>query len=143
MRVLARCPHCGHTFEIEVSQKKGRGAHYGREIEKLGFLHIKILEILEDNLQGLTKREISRILYEEGYKYSGNSISGRLSELLGAGLVEMRYGIIELFDKREKKWRPRKTPIWSITLKGLLRLAKEKEKIEKMKKRKGALARKR
>ena len=115
MKVVAVCPRCGHRFFVEVNMEKGKGAHYGRRIRRLGRLHRLILGILGEHPEGLTKRQISRILYQHGYYYSGNSISGRLSELLGLGYVRVEKMRVELFDKEEQRWRPVTKPVWFLT----------------------------
>jgi len=102
--------------------EKGKGAHYAHEIKKLGKLHLEILEILAEEDRWLTKRAISYLLHKKGRKVSGNSISGRLSELLGMGLVESRRMRVKLYDEKTQEYRFVKKPVWRITEKGLQRL---------------------
>ena len=115
--VEIRCPNCGKTFSINLdipSQPKGVGAHYAKKIKKLSPLHKQILEILRKHGE-LPKWRIGRILFEEyGRRVSGNSLSGRLSELLGMGLVSCRRVRVKVYDKRMQKYRFVKKPMWSI-----------------------------
>jgi len=50
-----------------------------------------ILNILEDNPQGLTAREVTKVMYERGYiKYlDPNYARPRIHELLDKGLIEV------------------------------------------------------
>ena len=117
MKVVVRCPHCGRSFVVDVTRRKGSGASY--TVGRLGRLHVLILQVLaEFEGVGLSKRSISRVLYRRGYKYSGNSISGRLSELLALGYVRVEKAEVRVYDKRAMKFRFRKTPLWYITPEG-------------------------
>ena len=110
-----RCPRCGHVFEVDMS--KGKGAHYAAEIQRLSELHMLILEILKTH-GPCTKRRLGALLAEQGRRVSGNSLSGRLSELLGLGLVEVTRTQVKEYDPAEKRFRFVKKPVWSITPKG-------------------------
>jgi DNA-binding transcriptional ArsR family regulator len=78
--------------EDAVRQRKGEGARAVARGEvkitlKPGSLHWQIVQILQG--RELTKEEIAKELERRfGRKVSGNSLSGRLSELRGAGIVE-------------------------------------------------------
>jgi DNA-binding HxlR family transcriptional regulator len=113
MRV--RCPRCGFTFEVDMS--KGKGAHYAAEIQRLSELHLLILEILKTH-GPCTKKRLGALLAEQGRRVSGNSLSGRLSELLGLGLVEVTRTQVREYDPAEKRYRFVKKPVWSITKRG-------------------------
>jgi hypothetical protein len=124
--VMVKCPKCGHKFVVEVprEQKKGEGAHYAEKIRKLSPLHEEILEILA--LHGpLTKAKIGGILADRGRRVSGNSLSGRLSELAGLGLVECKYTEVRLYDAKTMKFRFVERPVWHLTEKGKRVLAGE------------------
>ena len=81
-------------IENSVRQRKGEGARAVARGEakvslRPGSLHWMIVEVLRG--RELTKEEIAQELEKRfGRKVSGNSLSGRLSELRGAGLVECR-----------------------------------------------------
>jgi len=117
--IVVRCPRCGHTFTVDIMREnpKGRGAHYASQIEVLSPLHMEILRILAETGPG-TKRKIGAILAERGHSVSGNSLSGRLSELRGLGLISMRYQEVKMYDKRSMQFRFKRTPVWSLTLRG-------------------------
>jgi hypothetical protein len=117
--VVVKCPKCGHKFIVEVprEREKGEGAHYAERIRKLSPLHEEILEILA--LYGpLTKAKIGGILADRGRRVSGNSLSGRLSELAGLGLVECKYTEVRLYDAKTMKFRFVERPVWHLTEKG-------------------------
>jgi len=87
-----RCPKCGFIFQVYLERAKGAGARTAGP-PRLGPLHERILSVLEereafDLKSGLPKRVISAILHDKGIKVSGNSLSGRLSELAGWGFIE-------------------------------------------------------
>lgn len=128
MKVFVRCPRCGHVFEVNVEQRKGRGAHYGEEIKRLGRIHVAVLQVLAERNSWMTKKAIGAALAERGLRVSGNSLSGRLSELLGAGYVEMIHGEVREFDPEEKRYRFVKKPLWRITPEGLKALGKATNK---------------
>jgi repressor of nif and glnA expression len=114
-----RCPKCGHIFSVEILREnpKGTGAHYGRVIKKLSPLHKEILLLL--SLYGpMPKRRIASLLHERGIRLSGNSLSGRLSELLGAGYVKTTREAVKLYDEKSMQFRYVRLPVWSITEKG-------------------------
>jgi len=81
-------------IEDSVRQRKGEGAKAVQRGEvkvelRPGTLHWQICEVLRG--RELTKEEIAQELEKRfGRRVSGNSLSGRLSELKGAGLVECR-----------------------------------------------------
>jgi len=133
---IVECPHCHYRFTIKLPVRilrespKGAGAHYGHKIRKLSPLHKTIIQVIKDHsreyvtqngstVKGLTKREISYWIHKQGLKVSGNSISGRLSELRGAGILSVRRVRVRLFDRETMRYRFVSTPIWSIsTLEG-------------------------
>jgi hypothetical protein len=124
--VVVRCPKCGHRFVVRVPREKpkGAGAHYAEKIRKLSPLHEEILQILA--LHGpLTKSRLGGILAERGRRVSGNSLSGRLSELAGLGLVECEFAEVRLYDAETMKFRYVKKPRWRVTEKGKRVLAGE------------------
>jgi repressor of nif and glnA expression len=113
---MVRCPKCGHRFVVRVPRErpKGEGAHYADKIRKLSPLHIEILRILAER-GPLTKARIGGILAERGRRVSGNSLSGRLSELAGLGYVECEYTRVKLYDAKTMTFRFVKKPVWRIT----------------------------
>jgi hypothetical protein len=114
--VVVRCPKCGHRFTVKVPREKpkGEGAHYAEKIKKLSPLHYEILYVLA--VKGpLTKARIGGILAERGRRVSGNSLSGRLSELAGLGYVECEYTEVKLYDAKSMKFRFVRKPVWRIT----------------------------
>ena len=124
---LVRCPKCGHKFLVEVKRemKKGRGAWYSFKIKKLTPLHEEILLVLYERRaiyggrrRGLTKRTIGAILADRGRRVSGNSLSGRLSELAGAGYVMCERGEVRIFDIKSRQYRYVKKPLWYLTERG-------------------------
>ena len=125
--ISVKCPYCGKEFVVKVPRErpKGAGAHYGREIKKLTPLHEEILIVLYERGafyskggRGLPKRTIGAILAERGRRVSGNSLSGRLSELAGAGYVICERGEIRVFDHKARQYRYVKKPLWYLTEKG-------------------------
>jgi len=118
---LVRCPKCGHKFLVEVKRemKKGRGAWYSFKIKKLTPLHEHILMVLYKH-GPLPKRRIGGILADEGRRVSGNSLSGRLSELAGLGLIECEWSEVKLFDANTMTFRFRKLPVWRLTRRGII-----------------------
>jgi repressor of nif and glnA expression len=127
--VIVRCPKCGHRFVVEVprEREKGEGAHYAEKIRKLSPLHIEILQILAEK-GSLTKARIGGILAERGRRVSGNSLSGRLSELAGLGYVECKYTRVKLYDAKRMVFRFVKKPVWEITELGRRVLGEELKK---------------
>jgi len=113
-------------IEDSVRQRKGEGAKAVQRGEvkvevRSGTLHWMIVEVLRG--RELTKEEIAQELEKRfGRKVSGNSLSGRLSELRGAGYVECRRaGKTWLWrlareipagsaEKAERKEEPRREP---------------------------------
>jgi hypothetical protein len=79
-----------------------------------------ILEILTeldaiDKDRAIPKKRIAAKIYERKVKMCGNAISGRLSELLGMGLVKMIHRQIKLHHPEgEFKFRPKKIPCWYL-----------------------------
>jgi len=123
---MVRCPKCGHRFVVKVPREapKGWGAHYADKIKKLSPLHVEILQVLAE--QGpLTKSRIGAILAERGRRVSGNSLSGRLSELAGLGYVECKFARVKLYDAKRMAFRFVKKPVWKITELGRAALEKE------------------
>lgn len=119
--VLVRCPHCGHVFE--VSMKKGQGAYYTagefRPSELHELIMLAIRDIVRERGRGALKSEIERWLLARGRRVSGNSVSGRLSELLGAGYVTVEYVKVQVYDERAKKFRFKRAPRWYLSAKGV------------------------
>jgi len=123
---MVKCPKCGHKFIVKVprEREKGLGAHYADKIKKLTPLHLEILHILAENGPS-TKARLGGLLADRGRRVSGNSLSGRLSELAGLGYVECSFAEVKLFDHKTMKFRFVKKPVWSITEKGRRVLAGE------------------
>jgi len=125
--VWVKCPKCGHTFEVDL--RKGKGAHYVTRDFKPSSLHLlimrSILEIVREKGQGASKEEIRARLEEKGRRITGNSLSGRLSELLRAGYVEVVFTEVRKQPSRTPPYKFRKTPLWYLTDKGF-RLLQEK-----------------
>ena len=111
MKVLTQCPHCGRFIVVEVKLRKGRGASY--RVRKLSRLHVEILRVLDGVEMPLTQRDILRALRRRGWRVSGNSVSGRLSELLALGYVEVDRVEVRVDDNGVPKFQ--KKPVWSIT----------------------------
>mgnify|MGYP000188543945 FL=1 len=117
--IRVMCPKCGHIFYVDVSfeRRKGTGAHYARQIKKLSPLHEEILQLLAE-YGPCTKRRLGGLLAQRGRRISGNSLSGRLSELLGMGLVKCYRTKVREVDPETKKYRFVKKPVWELTEKG-------------------------
>ena len=119
--VLVKCPHCGHTFE--VSMKKGQGAYYTAADFHPSELHdlimVAIRDIVREKGRGALKTEIERWLLARGRRVSGNSVSGRLSELLGAGYVTVEYVKVQVYDEKTRSFRFKRTPRWYLSAKGV------------------------
>jgi len=117
---IVTCPKCGHKFVVKVPRErpKGWGAHYADRIKKLSPLHIEILKILREH-GPQPKRKVQGYLFDKGIRVSGNSLSGRLSELAGMGMVECEVDKVLLWDREKMEYRWRKLPVWRITSKGL------------------------
>jgi hypothetical protein len=119
--VLVRCPNCGHVFE--VSMRKGQGAYYTAAEFHPSELHVLIMaairDIVREKGRGALKAEVERWLLARGRRVSGNSVSGRLSELLGAGYVECEYVRVQVYDEKSRKFRFKRTPRWYLTQKGV------------------------
>ncbi len=126
--IMVKCPYCGKTFTVKVprERRKGMGAHYAHKIRKLSPLHREILKILYEH-GAMPKRKIQGYLFEKGIRVSGNSLSGRLSELAGMGLIECEMEEVALWDRDRMMYRFRKTPVWYITMKGRRVLKREVE----------------
>jgi len=124
--IAVRCPKCGHKFTVKVPREmpKGWGAHYAEKIRKLSPLHLEILRVLAER-GPMPKSRLGGLLAERGRRVSGNSLSGRLSELAGLGLVDCDFTEVRLFDAKTMKFRFVKKPVWSITEKGRRVLAGE------------------
>ncbi|MCW4018074.1 MAG: replication-relaxation family protein [Candidatus Bathyarchaeota archaeon] len=108
---------------------KGRGAHYGETMKALNPTHIAVLKMLSKH-GGLTKAQVTQHLNDEADAnnlrfVAGCTISGRLSELCGAGLVKMQYEKVEVTDYDSMQFRFKKRPVWRLTPKALEILAKE------------------
>jgi len=118
--VLVRCPHCGHTFEVPM--RKGQGAYYTAAEFHPSELHTLIMQAIRDIVRekgrGAMKTEIERWLLARGRRVSGNSVSGRLSELLGAGYVTVEYTKVQVYDEKSKKFRFKRSPRWYLTERG-------------------------
>jgi arginine repressor len=125
--VWVKCPKCGHYFEVDLT--KGKGAYYTRKDFTPSNLHEQILKairtIVSQKMNGATKQEIENYLKNRGINISGNSLSGRLSELLGAGYVEVKYTQVQYLDEKTKKYRFKKTPIWYLSIKGVEYIKKQ------------------
>ncbi|RLE85123.1 MAG: hypothetical protein DRJ67_09430 [Thermoprotei archaeon] len=117
--IMVTCPKCGHKFVVKVprERRKGMGAHYADRIRKLSPLHREILKILWEH-GALPKRKIQGHLFERGIRVSGNSLSGRLSELAGMGYIECEWSEVAIWDRDKMMYRFRKTPVWYLTSKG-------------------------
>jgi len=105
-----------------MTRRKGQGASYGKQITQLSDLHQRILRILLAE-GGLTKAQITRILNKEQKQdklpfIGGFTVSGRLSELCGAGFVKMSYEGIKLYNKERMKFRFVKKPLWRLSPSG-------------------------
>lgn len=118
--IKVRCPRCGFTFIHEVSRErpKGAGAWYGREITRLTELHEEILRVLYEEGPS-TKRRLGGLLADRGRRVSGNSLSGRLSELAGAGYVRCEWTEVRVYDEEARQFRFVKKPVWFLTEKGI------------------------
>ena len=103
---IVTCPKCGHKFVVKVKRErpKGWGAHYADKIKKLSPLHIEILKILREH-GPQPKRKIQGYLFEKGIRVSGNSLSGRLSELAGMGMVECEVDRVLIYDRERMEYR--------------------------------------
>jgi len=125
--VWVKCPRCGHYFEVDLT--KGKGAYYTKKDFTPSHLHEEILKaikiIVSHKLNGATKQEIENYLKNKGINISGNSLSGRLSELLGAGYVEVKYTQVQYLDEKTKKYRFKRTPIWYLSVKGVEYIKKQ------------------
>jgi hypothetical protein len=119
MKVI--CKNCGVEIEVPTINRKGQGAAYAGQIKTLGPMRTTILEILSDvgadsMHKSVPKKLIAAKVYDKGIKISGNALSGRLSELLGMGLVRMVHRQIMLHHpKGEFKFRPKKIPCWYLS----------------------------
>jgi len=114
------CPNCGSPVEVPTINRKGQGASYASQIKTLGRARTMILEILAEEgamnaSLSVPKKRIAAKIYERKVKMCGNAISGRLSELLGMGLVKMIHRQIKLHHPEgEFKFRPKKIPCWYL-----------------------------
>jgi len=111
-----------HVVKEAKCQPKGQGAWYAAHITRLTTLHHEILVLLK--LKGpQTKQAITKLLNEKRRAskqtlIGGFSVSGRLSELLGLGLLNMRYEKVRLYDRATQTYRHPKKPVWSLTEQG-------------------------
>ncbi|RLE86802.1 MAG: hypothetical protein DRJ67_06355 [Thermoprotei archaeon] len=119
-RIRVVCPYCKQAFYVDVplERRKGAGAHYAKQIKKLSPLHEEILQLLAE-YGPCTKRRLGGLLAQRGRRISGNSLSGRLSELLGMGLVKCYRTEVREVDPETKKFRFVKKPVWELTEKGV------------------------
>jgi len=105
--------------------KKGQGAWYAPLIAELGKTRELILEVLKEqypkwitswHLTYLVNRQRKR----KGLKnLAFGTISGRLSELLGLGYVQMSNEEIELYDSELMSFGWPEKPTWKIAQKGI------------------------
>ena len=80
---------------------------------------LAIRDIVSQKGRGALKAEIEEWLRSRGRRVSGNSVSGRLSELLGAGYVEVEYVKVSVYDAASKKFRFKRTPRWYLSQRGV------------------------
>jgi hypothetical protein len=119
--VWVKCPKCGHIFEVPM--RKGQGAYYTVAEFHPTELHVLVMQAIRDIVRekgrGATKTEIERWLLARGRRVSGNSVSGRLSELLGAGYVEVEYTKVQVYDEKTRRFRFKRSPCWYLSQKGV------------------------
>jgi hypothetical protein len=103
--------------------RKGQGAYYTAAEFHPTELHVLVMLAIRDIVsrtgRGALKTEIERWLLARGRQVSGNSVSGRLSELLGAGYVECEYTKVQVYDEKAKRFRFKRAPRWYLTQKGV------------------------
>ena len=82
------CPKCSHTFEAHPPREGG--ASYARRITKLSEAHLRILETWKKyvSTEPIHKEVLRQTLEAFGIKMSPSGFYGRVSELLGLGLIE-------------------------------------------------------
>jgi len=119
------CPKCGG----ELYQEKGTGA---MESVTITPLHLDVLDILakigaRDPQHAAPKWFIAQRLNSDQPRLSGNSVSGRLSELKGMDYADCRPDTEEKWDRNAGTKVRVLTWYWWITDKGMELL---KEKVE-------------
>ena len=119
--IWVKCPECGHAWQIRVTRqnKKGEGAYYGSQIKKLTPQHQLIIDVLKfenvyEDIVGLPWHKIYPLCRETAINRqmkipTSKGLSGRLSELVGAGIVETapNPNIIDLKDRDSMQFRHR------------------------------------
>lgn len=102
----------------KITRPKGMGAHYSADMKYLGTIHKEILSLLSE-YGPRTKSEITKLLNEKAKIENrpivgGFTVSGRLSELCGLGLVWMRYEKTQFFDHRTNEYLIKTKPVWHL-----------------------------
>lgn len=106
-------------------RSKGQGAWYASLIQELGETRILILKVLKKQYpRWLTSWHITYLVNCErkakGLKnFAFGSISGRLSELLGLGYVQMSNEDVEMYDEEVMAFGWPEKPTWRISQKGI------------------------
>ena len=125
-RIEAHPPcECGGRFY----QEKGVGAS---EPVSITSLHVEILDLLRrvgsvDSKHAAPKQFIAQRLNDGSPRISGNSVSGRLSELRGMRYVDCRPEVEDRFDPKTMQKVKVAKFYWWVTDKGMELL---KEKVE-------------
>ena len=99
---------------------KGSGAYYACKIERISATHAAILMVLAAHpRERYTRSKIAYLLAKKGVHLKDDTISGRLSELLGLGYVSMTHERVRVLDKKSMTYRFVRKPLWQITEEGL------------------------
>lgn len=123
------CPKCNQHIYIKRQNDKGEGAEYAKYITSLQGLRGTIYGILKAHgartpETAMPKKLIGHLLHEEkGIKASGNSVSGRLSELRGMGRAFFTRQKI-IIHRPETEYKPRfeHLPRWYAPIEAQMRL---------------------
>jgi hypothetical protein len=105
--------------------EKGQGAWYAHSIIKLGETRELILEVLKEQYpKWMTSWHLAYLINKKRKEkqqknLAFGTVSGRLSELLGLGYVEMSNEEIELYDSELMSFGWPEKPTWKISQKGI------------------------
>ncbi len=92
-----KCPNCDHIFDS--ASVRGKGAQYTKDWTNIGkpLLNMCAFWISESDIRNhaLPKSALLAYFNEQGFRMAALPFSGRISELLGLGLVSIQDGEIK------------------------------------------------
>ena len=116
------CPKCGHKFEAQRVNERGKGAHYSKQQTKLSRMQREILGVLDsagaiDYDHGISMADITLKLNtlrraSERKNVKDQTVSARLSELQGLGVLSCVPADVFLGDRDTMRFTNAGTPKW-------------------------------